>query len=73
LVAWRQQPKVAKRGENRHRPPFLKVTRDTCRNSVNPETYLRDTLAKIADGHTISRIDELMPRSAHYGTFRPAE
>jgi transposase len=30
-------------------------------NGINPETYLRDTLAKIADGHPISRIDELMP------------
>ncbi len=30
-------------------------------SGVNPETYLRDTLAKIADGHPISRIDELMP------------
>jgi transposase len=30
-------------------------------NGVNPEAYLRDTLAKIAAGHPISRIDELMP------------
>lgn len=30
-------------------------------NGVNPEAYLRDTLAKIAEGHPISRIDELMP------------
>jgi hypothetical protein len=30
-------------------------------NHLNPEAYLRDTLAKIADGHPISRIDELMP------------
>jgi hypothetical protein len=28
---------------------------------VNPETYLRDVLAKIAEGHPINRIDELMP------------
>jgi transposase len=28
---------------------------------VNPEAYLRDTLTKIAEGHPISRIDELMP------------
>jgi transposase len=32
-------------------------------NSVNPEAYLRGTLAKIADGHPITRIDELMPWS----------
>jgi hypothetical protein len=30
-------------------------------NDLNPETYLRDTLAKIAEGYPISRIDELMP------------
>jgi transposase len=30
-------------------------------NSLNPETYLRDILTKIAEGHTINRIDELVP------------
>jgi hypothetical protein len=30
-------------------------------NDVNPEGFLRDALAKIADGHPISRIEELMP------------
>jgi transposase len=30
-------------------------------NALNPETYLRDILAKIAEGHTINRIDELVP------------
>jgi transposase len=30
-------------------------------NGLNPETYLRDILAKIADGHTINRIAELVP------------
>ena len=30
-------------------------------NGVNPEAYLCDTLAKIAEGHPITRIDELMP------------
>jgi hypothetical protein len=29
-------------------------------NGVNPETYLRDVLEKIAEGHTINRIRELM-------------
>jgi transposase len=28
---------------------------------LTPWAYLRDTLAKIAEGHPISRIDELMP------------
>jgi transposase len=30
-------------------------------NEVNPEAPLRDTLRKIADGHPIGRIDELVP------------
>ncbi len=30
-------------------------------NGVNPEAYLRDTLAKIAEVHPINRIDDLMP------------
>ena len=30
-------------------------------NDLNPEVYLRDALSKIAEGHPISRIDELMP------------
>ena len=30
-------------------------------NGVNPEAYLRDTLTKIADGHPINRVDDLMP------------
>ena len=30
-------------------------------NDVNPEAYLTDTLSKIAAGHPINRIAELMP------------
>jgi transposase len=30
-------------------------------NGVNPEAFLRDTLARIANGHPINRIGELMP------------
>jgi hypothetical protein len=30
-------------------------------NGLNPETYLRDILDKIANGHTINRIGELVP------------
>jgi transposase len=30
-------------------------------NGRNPEGYLRDALARIAEGHPISRIDELLP------------
>jgi hypothetical protein len=30
-------------------------------NGLNPETDLRDILTKIAEGHTINRIDELVP------------
>ena len=32
-------------------------------NDLNPEAYLRDTLAKIAEGHPITRLDKLMPRA----------
>jgi hypothetical protein len=32
-------------------------------NDLNPEAYLCDTLTKIAEGHPISLIDELMPWS----------
>ena len=30
-------------------------------NGVNPEAYLKDTLAKIAEGHPINKVDQLMP------------
>ena len=30
-------------------------------NGVNPEAYLKDTLAKIAEGHPINKLDQLMP------------
>jgi hypothetical protein len=30
-------------------------------SGLSPETYLRDILAKIAEGHTINRIGELVP------------
>jgi hypothetical protein len=30
-------------------------------NGVNPEAYLIDTLSRIAAGHPITRISELMP------------
>jgi hypothetical protein len=30
-------------------------------NGINPEDYLRNTLDRIANGHPISQIDELMP------------
>ncbi|WP_407648471.1 transposase domain-containing protein [Aliidongia dinghuensis] len=31
------------------------------RNDLDSEAYLRETLAKIAEGHPIRRIDELLP------------
>ena len=34
-------------------------------NGENPEAYLSDTLARIADGHPISQIYELMPWADH--------
>jgi transposase len=30
-------------------------------NDINPEDYLRNTLTRIAEGHPINRINELMP------------
>jgi IS66 C-terminal element len=39
-------------------PPNLQTAK---LNGGNPEVYVRDTLGKIADGHPINRIDELMP------------
>ena len=33
-------------------------------NDVNPEAYLRDILAKIAEGHPINKIDALLPWQA---------
>jgi transposase len=44
------------------------IVRTAKLNQVNPEAYLRDTLAKIAEGHPINRIEELMP----WPTFKGA-
>jgi hypothetical protein len=37
------------------------IVQTTKLNGVNSEAYLRETLARIAEGHPISRIGELMP------------
>ena len=42
-------------------------------NGFNPETYLRDTLAKIAEGHPISRINELTPWATQSGEIRASD
>ena len=35
---------------------------ETCKlNAVDPYAYLRATLTAIANGHPVSRIDDLMP------------
>jgi transposase len=41
-------------------------------NGVNPEAYLTDILAKIAAGHPINRISELMPWTFHSPPRDPA-
>ena len=41
-------------------------------NGINPEAYLRDTLARIAAGYPISRIGELMPWSISMSTIPTA-
>ncbi len=37
------------------------IVRTAKLNGLNPETYLRDVLTKIAEGHTIIKIEELLP------------
>lgn len=34
-------------------------------NDVNPEAYLKEIMIRIADGHPINRIDELVPWRMH--------
>jgi hypothetical protein len=40
------------------------IVRTAKLNGLNPEAYLKTTLARIADGHPINRIGELMPWNA---------
>jgi transposase len=40
---------------------YTLVTTTSTLNGLNPETYLRDILTKIAAGHTINRINEFVP------------
>jgi hypothetical protein len=40
-------------------------------NGVNPEAYLTDTLVRIADGHPINRIAELMPWRSSPSNVQP--
>jgi transposase len=37
------------------------IVRTAKLNNVNPETYLRNVLTKFAKGHTINKIDALLP------------
>ena len=37
------------------------ITQTAKLNDLNPEAYLRDTIARITDAHPINRIGELMP------------
>jgi transposase len=41
-------------------------------NGLNPEAFLRDTLAKIAEGHPISRIADLLPWNSSLGSANVA-
>jgi IS66 C-terminal element len=60
--------------------PKARPRRGACRaliataklNGVNPQAYLTDTLAKIAAGHPISRISELMPWAFQSPPSNPA-
>ena len=42
-------------------------------NGVDPEAYLRSTLSQVAEGHPISRINELMPWNRTTATCGAAE
>ena len=42
-------------------------------NGVNPEAYLGISLAKIAEGHPINRIDELMPWRIKIAAAKPRQ
>ncbi len=42
-------------------PAIYTLVRTAKLNGLNPETYLRDVLLKIAEGHTINKIDALLP------------
>ena len=37
------------------------ILQTTKLNDLNPQAYLADTLTRIAAGHPINRIDQLMP------------
>jgi hypothetical protein len=47
------------------RVDFLSIVQTAKMSDLNSEAYLRDALARIAEGHPIGRIDELMPWVAH--------
>ncbi|MCU4161634.1 IS66 family transposase [Acidiphilium sp. AL] len=48
--------------EGGHRAATIITILQTAKlNGLNPQAYLTDTLTRIADGHPINRIDELMP------------
>jgi len=40
-------------------------------NGINPEAYLTDIFSRIAAGHPISRISELMPLGLSVSAARP--
>ena len=41
-------------------------------NGLNPEAYLRDILTRIADGHPINRVAELLPWRSTAASSQPA-
>jgi transposase len=47
------------------------ITETAKLNAIDPEAYLRETLRRIAEGHSIKRIDQLMPWVQSDHPFRP--
>jgi predicted GIY-YIG superfamily endonuclease len=62
---WQHKNKVTGGFTARYDVDRLTIVQTAKLNGMNPEAYLRDTLTKIAEGHPISRIGELMPWVQH--------
>ena len=60
-VVWRGNDLGSHFGADSHAPVIYTIVQTAELNGLNPEAYLNDVLTRIADGHPINRIAELMP------------